>query len=160
MFQPSGRRGKFPCEINLLTAALELGEPIESLCGGKGSCGKCMILINNGTENVSELTEIEKRTLTEQEIIQHYRLACMTKALGDVEATVPEESRRKEQVILTEGRKIDFPIDPAVRKYFLTMPLPTLEDLLADKERLEENLSQNFGLKNLAIDFQYRYGDL
>ncbi|MHA2061396.1 MAG: ASKHA domain-containing protein, partial [Candidatus Sifarchaeia archaeon] len=153
IFQPSGRRGKFPCETNLLTAALELGEPIESLCGGKGSCGKCMILINNGIENVSELTEIEKRTLTEQEIMQHYRLACMTKALGDVEATVPEESRRKEQVILTEGRKIDFPINPAVRKHSVTMPLPALEDLLADKERLEESLVKNFGLNNLDIDY-------
>jgi uncharacterized 2Fe-2S/4Fe-4S cluster protein (DUF4445 family) len=112
-----------------------------------------MILINNGIENVSELTEIEKRTLTEQEIMQHYRLACMTKALGDVEATVPEESRHKEQVILTEGRKIDFPRNPAVRKHSVTMPLPALEDLLADKERLEESLVKNFGLNNLDIDY-------
>ena len=37
VFQPSGRRGIFPCGTNLLTTALELGEPIESLCGGKGS---------------------------------------------------------------------------------------------------------------------------
>jgi uncharacterized 2Fe-2S/4Fe-4S cluster protein (DUF4445 family) len=112
-----------------------------------------MVLINSGMENVSELTEIEKRTLTEQEILQNYRLACMTKALDDVEVTVPEESRRKEQVILTEGRKIDFTIDPAVKKYFLTIPSPSLEDLLADKERLEKMLIQAHGLKNLIIDF-------
>jgi len=153
VFQPSGRRGIFPCDTNLLTAALELGEPIESLCGGKGSCGKCMVLINNGIKNVCEITEIEKQTLTEQEIAQNYRLACMAKAIDDVEVTVPEESQRKEQVILTEGRKIDFTIDPAVRKYFLKIPLPSLEDLLADKERLEKSLAENFGLKNLLIDF-------
>lgn len=153
VFQPSGRRGIFPCDTNLLIVALELGEPIESLCGGKGSCGKCMVLINNGIKNVSELTEIEKQTLTEQEIAQNYRLACMAKAIDEVEVTVPEESQRKEQVILTEGRKIDFTIDPAVKKYFLTIPLPSLEDLLADKERLETRLAQTYGLKDLAIDF-------
>ncbi|MFX1521767.1 MAG: ASKHA domain-containing protein, partial [Promethearchaeota archaeon] len=153
VFQPSGRRGVFPCDTKLLTAALELGEPIESLCGGKGSCGKCMILINNGIKNVSELTEIEKQALTEQEIEQNYRLACMTKVIDDLEVTVPKESQRKEQIILTEGRKIDFTMDPAVKKYFLKISLPSLEDLLADKERLEKNLAQNFGLKDLIIDF-------
>jgi len=153
IFQPSGRRGTFPYKTNLLTAALELGEPIESLCGGKGSCGKCMVFINSGIVNVSELTEIEKQILTEHEISQHFRLACMTKAIGDVEVTVPEESRRKEQIILTEGLKIDFTIDPAVKKYFLTIPLPSLEDLLSDKERLEKMLVQAHGLKNLIIDF-------
>jgi len=153
VFQPSGRRGTFPCEINLLTAALELGEPIESLCGGKGSCGKCMVFINKGIENISELTDIEKQILTEQEISQHYRLACMTKAIEDVEVTVPEESRRKEQVILTKGRKTDFTIKPTVKKYFLTIPLPSLEDLLADQERLAKTLAQTHGLKDLTIDY-------
>ncbi|WP_287588993.1 2Fe-2S iron-sulfur cluster-binding protein, partial [Candidatus Borrarchaeum sp.] len=153
VLQPSGRRGTFPCETNLLTAALELGEPIESLCGGKGSCGKCMVFINKGIENISDLTDIEKQILTEQEISQHYRLACMTKAIGDVEVTVPEESRRREQVILTEGRKTDFTIDPTVKKYFLTIPLPSLEDLLADQERLAKILAQTHGLENLTIDF-------
>jgi len=153
IFQPSGRRGTFPYKTNLLTAALELGDPIESLCGGKGSCGKCMVFINKGIENISELTDIEKQILTEQEISQHYRLACMTKAIGDVEVTVPEESRRKEQVILTEGRKTDFTIEPTVKKYFLTIPLPSLEDLLADQERLAKTLAQTHGLKDLTIDY-------
>lgn len=112
-----------------------------------------MVFINSGIVNVSELTEIEKQILTEHEISQHFRLACMTKAIGDVEVTVPEESRRKEQIILTEGLKIDFTIDPAVKKYFLTIPLPSLEDLLSDKERLEKMLVQAHGLKNLIIDF-------
>jgi len=153
IFQPSGRRGTFPYKTNLLTAALELGEPIESLCGGKGSCGKCMVFIDTGIVNVSELTEIEKQILTEHEISQHFRLACMTKAIGDIEVTVPEESRRKEQVILTQGRKIDFDIKPTVKQYSLVIPLPSLEDLLADKERLVKMLEQTYGLKNLVIDF-------
>ena len=48
IFQPSGHRGKIPRGKSLLDAAQGLGENIESLCGGKGSCGKCKILIAEG----------------------------------------------------------------------------------------------------------------
>jgi len=49
VFLPSGRRGKFPTGITLLEAARQLGEPIESICGGHVACGKCQVQIEQGT---------------------------------------------------------------------------------------------------------------
>lgn len=40
VFQPSGRRGSFPLGTPLLDAARSLGVYVESVCGGRGICGR------------------------------------------------------------------------------------------------------------------------
>jgi uncharacterized 2Fe-2S/4Fe-4S cluster protein (DUF4445 family) len=41
IFLPSGRRGEVPEGKTVIEASMELGVGIESVCGGKRSCGKC-----------------------------------------------------------------------------------------------------------------------
>jgi ferredoxin len=48
VFQPSGVRGKVKDGAIILDAARELGAGLESVCGGKGTCGKCKIKIEEG----------------------------------------------------------------------------------------------------------------
>lgn len=45
---PSGRQGLVPRGANLLDAARELGVELESICGGRQTCGKCQIAVENG----------------------------------------------------------------------------------------------------------------
>ena len=40
LFMPSGRRGRFPHGTPVLDAARSLGVYIESVCGGRGICGR------------------------------------------------------------------------------------------------------------------------
>ena len=48
IFQPSGKRGTFALGTPVLDAARELGVQIESVCGGRGICGRCQIEIAEG----------------------------------------------------------------------------------------------------------------
>ncbi|HEY5670082.1 MAG TPA: 2Fe-2S iron-sulfur cluster-binding protein, partial [Anaerolineales bacterium] len=45
---PSGRKGSVSQGINLLKAAQELGVELESICGGRQTCGKCQVVVEEG----------------------------------------------------------------------------------------------------------------
>lgn len=57
-------------------------------CGGKGTCGRCRVLAAGA---LSPVTEDERKTLAPAELEEGYRLACIAKALGDVEICLPQE---------------------------------------------------------------------
>ena len=43
VFTPSGHRDYFENDITLLEAARALGVDLDSVCGGRGICGRCQI---------------------------------------------------------------------------------------------------------------------
>lgn len=164
IFQPSGRRGKVKQGSTLLEASQQLGVDIESVCGGKGTCAKCKVKIEEGffekfgidsrMSNLSPLTEVEKQKLKEEELADNYRLACLTQVQGDVLVYVPEESRGAQQVILETGKQRNINLNPAVRKYYVELPEATLHDARDDFQRLCETLHEQYGLpRNLTIDY-------
>ena len=57
-FQPSGRRGEIPAGCTVLEASRTLGVGIESVCGGKKSCGKCRVRIGSKGDDRSGVTSI------------------------------------------------------------------------------------------------------
>ena len=71
VFTPSGRRGTFPQGTPLLQAARSLGVDIDSVCGGRGLCGRCQILCTEGdfpkhqmiskASHLSSLSDTERR---------------------------------------------------------------------------------------------------
>ena len=163
VFQPSGRRGEVPAGKTVLAAAQELGVGIEASCGGKGVCGKCRIIVEegrfeklglvSGAFHVSERGETEEKFFTEDELSRGYRLACLTQITGDLVVTVPEESRSVKQVILEKGKKRTFTINPAVKQYTIKLPAPTLEDARDDRRRLLDVLEEREGLSGLTVDY-------
>ena len=67
-------------------AATEL--PLEQPCAGRGTCGKCRVLVEHGPsgsdERLSALDEVEQQLLSPAEQTAGYRLACRARVLGDV----------------------------------------------------------------------------
>ena len=163
VFQPSGRRGTIAEGTTLLAAAQELGVGIEALCGGKGVCGKCRVIIEEGHfeklgvfssfAHASDLTETEKKLFSEKELSRGYRLACLAQLKGDLVITIPEESRSAKQIILEAGKKRTFSLNPAVRQYQLQLPPATLQDARDDRSRILDTLAQQYHLKDIAIDY-------
>ena len=47
-YLPSGKSVRVPAGTTLFNAAHWAGLPIESTCGGRGTCGKCKVLIEQG----------------------------------------------------------------------------------------------------------------
>jgi uncharacterized 2Fe-2S/4Fe-4S cluster protein (DUF4445 family) len=163
IFQPSGRRGYIKRGKTLLEASRELGVGIESICGGKRTCGKCRIVVQEGffekfgikskMENLSHLSEEEKKKLKPEEISSNYRLACASKIQGDLLVFIPEESRSGGQIVRKAAGKVSVKIDPPIKKYYVELEKATLEDSTGDLERLFAAIKKTHNLKDLKIDF-------
>jgi uncharacterized 2Fe-2S/4Fe-4S cluster protein (DUF4445 family) len=167
IFQPSGLRGKISKNKSVLEAARELGENIESLCGGKGSCGKCRVLIAEGSypkynivsgrNHISGWKKAENRFIDSKNKKKGYRLACCAAIKGDVLAFVPEESRASKQIVSKRPHLVPVSYDPIVEKYDLIMDPPSVNDSKGDLERLLGTLNIQYGLKDLGCDIDILY---
>jgi uncharacterized 2Fe-2S/4Fe-4S cluster protein (DUF4445 family) len=152
-FQPSGRRGSAAAGQDRFSVARALGVEIESACGGKGVCKKCRIHIESAPETLSAPTAIEEQALGAETLAAGMRLACQSRVAGDVRVFVPEQSRRTRQVVRKEAGEGTVPLDPAIRAYPVTLQAPTLQEAVADAERVLAGLEQQHGLKELEFDF-------
>ena len=164
ILQPSGRRGQVEKGTSVRTAARELGVEIESICAENATCGKCIVLIEEGRfekynieskrEHLSPVSR-EERTYLERRPkllkdkgweIGQVRLSCQCKIQGDVLINVPEESRGNKQIIRKSASDREIEIKPAIRKYLVSMSPPTLDRPIADWERLAKGLETSMQL--------------
>src|SRR6476661_6633470 len=103
VFTPSGKRGRFPVGTPLLQAARALGVDIDSVCGGRGLCGRCQVLIaegefakhgvRSGAHSVTPVSEVEWRYASKHELKAGRRLSCSARIQGDAVVDVPSDSQ-------------------------------------------------------------------
>ncbi len=152
IFQPEGKRVTVPFGSTILEAAKSAGVDLISICGGRGICGKCKVIVEGG--EVSPLTQIERKLLSELERSMGYRLACQTSILSQVLVIkIPEESRTGKQRLQVEGIETPVKIEPLVKKYFVKIKKPSLQDIRSDFDRLVEELKRTYGLEGLKITY-------
>ena len=117
-----------PQGATILEAA-SLGDiPVEGPCGGRGTCGKCMVIAQG---KLSPLSPAEKELLSAEERGSGHRLACQAKVRGDVVVELSHKEGLKSQ-ILTQAIGSNAVLDADVRKNYLVLPQPALEDQRAD----------------------------
>jgi uncharacterized 2Fe-2S/4Fe-4S cluster protein (DUF4445 family) len=132
-FQPIGRRLVCTQPTTLYAAAEMAGVALKSLCGGAGNCSKCRVRVSG--EALSPLTTEERLKLTSDEIADGYRQACRVTASGDVTVYLPASSITEKQKLQVGGEYLAVEPDPPVRKVFLQLPHPSLEDVRGDLQR-------------------------
>lgn len=164
VFTPSGKRGRFPSGTPVLEAARSLGVDIDSVCGGRGICGRCQINLVTGefakhgvksTENsLTELAEGEKKFDERRGLADGRRLSCHAKLQNDAIIDVPASSQVHRQVIVkgVDDRKIE--MDPAIRLHYVTVQAPDMHNPTGDLERLFQALEQQWGLTELECDLR------
>jgi uncharacterized 2Fe-2S/4Fe-4S cluster protein (DUF4445 family) len=71
----------------LIRAAMEAGVHVNASCGGEGVCGKCRVILEEGTVvgGVSEKLSADDQN-------QGYRLACQSIVKSDLVVRIPVES--------------------------------------------------------------------
>ena len=169
IFQPSGRRGQVAHGTSVRAAGRSLGVDIESICAENSTCGKCKVLVQEGTfdrygitsrrdhlspPNMEENSYFsERRELLASRGWQmgQVRLACQARVLGDVLIDVPEESRGNKQIVRKAATERRIEIKPSIRKYLVELNPPTLANPKADWERLASGVATSIEL--------VRYGD-
>jgi len=158
---PSGRRGHVPRGTNLLDAARMLGVDLESICGGRQTCGKCQIVVEEGqflkhgiTSTADHLSPIDEREAAYRQShdLDGRRLACAAEVQGDLLITVPEESQARKQIIAKAATDRVIDVQPAVRQVYVECEPATMEDTRGDWERLQDALKEQWNLMDLSID--------
>jgi uncharacterized 2Fe-2S/4Fe-4S cluster protein (DUF4445 family) len=163
VFMPSGKRGRFPVGTPLLAAARTLGVDVDSVCGGRGICGRCQVLIaegefakhgvRSGSASVSPLSDTEERYAHRRGLPAGHRLSCSTTVQGDVVVDVPPGSQVHRQVVRKDADAREIELNPVVRLHYVEVREPDMHDPSGDLRRLFEALEREWGLTGLGCDF-------
>lgn len=133
---------------SLLEAARQADVYLNASCNGKGSCGKCKLIVESG-----QTSGKPSPLLSQREREKGYVLACQTFVQGDVEARLPEETIERKLKVAGMGEAVTRQLQglvPEIRPMFwelnLRLPPPNLDDSVSDLDRLRR------GLKKGGID--------
>lgn len=140
-FQPIGINVQAERLSSLLEAAQSAGIGLSAVCGGKSTCGSCLVRISNQGA-VSPLNEIEKKTLSSEQIDKRFRLACQVQVWDDVVVDIPAESLSAPQRTQIEGYDRPISIDPSTQVIEITIPDQPSPDVSGCWERFCQLLNQ------------------
>jgi len=162
LFMPSGRRGFFPRGTPLLDAARTLGVDIDSVCGGRGLCGRCQISCVTGSfakhQIESDVDHLSPFSATEEKFEERKgplksgrRLSCHTTLLDDAVIDVPAESQVHRQIVRKEMESRDIRLDTATRLYYVQIDKPSLEDPRGEVQFLFEALEREWDVTDVTL---------
>jgi uncharacterized 2Fe-2S/4Fe-4S cluster protein (DUF4445 family) len=164
VFTPSGRRGRFPVGTPVLKAARSLGVDIDSVCGGRGLCGRCQIRLSVGefakhgivsrAENMSVGNEVEATYDRKRGLRARQHLSCQATILGDLVIDVPAESQVHKQVVRKRPEVRDIELDPAIRLHYVEVEQPDMHNPSGDLERVLKALKEQWGIEDLECDLR------
>ncbi|MEX1038946.1 MAG: ASKHA domain-containing protein [Acidimicrobiia bacterium] len=158
LFTPSGRQGDVETGTTILDAARRLGVDLDSICGGRGICGRCQIQIGSSKSIPLDPGRISGPGPTELDyrgrrpLAEGHRLGCATTILDDVVIDVPPASRVHRQVVRKRPEVADIEIDPVVRLFYVEVAESRLGDAGSDEAQLMAALTAQWDLSGLHMD--------
>ncbi len=146
LFMPSGRRGRFALGTPLLDAARTLGVYVESVCGGRGLCGRCQVEVAEGhfakhaitsrADHLGPAGDTEAPYRRRGILAPARRLSCAARILGDLVIDVPAEFAVNRQIVRKRAETRAIAADPATRLVTVSVSPPDMEHPLGDADRL------------------------
>ena len=162
LFMPSGKRGRFPVGTSVLDAARELGVYVESVCGGRGICGRCQVApefgafakhgITSSEASISPWSPKEVRYVEKREALpERRRLACSTTVQGPLVIDVPTDTVVNGQTIRKAVDTRAITRNPAVQLCYVEVEEPDMHKPLGDLDRLKEALERDWGFEDILV---------
>jgi uncharacterized 2Fe-2S/4Fe-4S cluster protein (DUF4445 family) len=163
VFTPSGKRGAFADGTSLLDAARRLGVDLDSVCGGRGVCGRCQIEVAEGafakhaidsrTGHAGPWSGVEQRYADVRGALPAgRRLGCQARICGDLVIDVPAESQVHRQVVRKRAEEHPIEIDPVVRLHSVEVREPDMREPSSDFRRLQQALFEQWGVADAIAD--------
>ncbi len=161
LFMPSGKRGRFPVGTPVLEAARKLGVYVESVCGGRATCGRCQIEVQEGNfakhkivsslDHISEKGPKEERYEKVRGLPEGRRLSCSALILGDLVVDVPQDTVINAQVVRKAATDRVIERNAAVQLCYVEVDEPDMHKPLGDLDRLKAMLEKDWGWKDLLV---------
>jgi uncharacterized 2Fe-2S/4Fe-4S cluster protein (DUF4445 family) len=160
VFTPSGLSGVVPSGATVLDAARTLGVDLDSVCGGRGICGRCQVVPQTGefskwaisasASHLSDPEGVEAGYRGRRPLAEGRRLGCALRLSGDAVIDVPAASQLHRQVVRKSVDVGDLVVDPVVLLRYLTLPRADDEDDRTALERIRAGLSESFGIHEVS----------
>lgn len=162
IFTPSGKRGNFPVGTPILDAARELGVYVESVCGGRGICGRCQVApefgkfakhgIESKADAVSEWSPKEIRYTDKRGALKDgRRLSCSATVQGPLVVDIPADAVVNQQTIRKDADTRLIERDPAIQMCYVEVDEPDMHKPLGDLDRLKVKLEQEWGFTDVLV---------
>ncbi len=162
VFTPSGKRGEISDGVSVLEAARKFGVDLDSVCGGRGICGRCQIEVADGEFAKHAIASSQGHVSASGAVEQRYadkrgalapgrRLGCQAKICGDLVIDVPPESQVHRQVVRKRAETHPIDIDPVVRLHYVEVAEPDMHDPSSDLRRLQQALSEQWGVGETSV---------
>jgi uncharacterized 2Fe-2S/4Fe-4S cluster protein (DUF4445 family) len=161
LFMPSGKRGRFPVGTPVLDAARQLGVYVESVCGGRATCGRCQVSVQEGSfakhKIVSALDHISAKGPKEERyervrgLPEGRRLSCSATIQGDLVIDVPQDTVVNAQVVRKAATDRVIERNAAVQLCYVEVEEPDMHKPLGDLDRLKAALEKDWGWKDLLV---------
>ncbi|MCT7375246.1 ASKHA domain-containing protein [Chelativorans salis] len=162
LFMPSGKRGRFPKGTTVLDAARQLGVYVESVCGGRATCGRCQIEVQEGhfakhkisssKDSISAIGPKEARYAEKRALPVGRRLSCSATIEGDLVVDVPQDAIVNAQVVRKDADQRVIERYPAVQLCYVEVDEPDMHKPLGDLDRLKAALREDWGFNRLEAD--------
>ncbi len=161
VFTPSGLHADVEEGTTVLDAGRRLGVDIDSVCGGRGICGRCQIVSSPGTfpkwginvtdEALSPIGPTETQYIGKRPIVPGQRLGCAAEVRGDVVVDVPESSQIHKQVVRKNVNVGDIELDPVVELRYIELESVSLGDDGTASDLIKEALKRDWDLDGVRI---------
>jgi len=162
VFTPSGKRGRFETGTPILEAARELGVYVESVCGGRATCGRCQVEpqfgnfakhgISSDAGNISETGPKEARYNDVRGLAETRRLSCSATIQGDLVIDIPADAAVNRQVVRKDADTKVFERNPALTLCYVEVEEPDMHKPLGDLDRLQKALQEQWGFTEINCD--------
>ena len=158
VFLPAGRRAKVDEGTTVLDAARLLGVDLDSICSGRGICGRCQVRIGStpgipaSDASLSPPGTTETQYRGKRPLARDHRLGCAAHIVDDVVIDMPPDSQVHRQVIRKRPEVASLPVDPVTTLHYVEVEPPDLESPTGDAERLLMALERDWGFTGLGVD--------
>ncbi len=157
LFFPDNLVAQVEPGTSLLKAAALAGIEIKSNCGGKGTCGRCIVKIKDGQVKIEGVGNIPVKMRQ-----AGYVLGCRCFVEGNVVVEIPKDSRLEEHQVLLDEKDVllehdveesleAYAFKPLCRKIKLTLSPPTFTENASDLDRLQAALRQETECEGVKV---------
>jgi uncharacterized 2Fe-2S/4Fe-4S cluster protein (DUF4445 family) len=137
MFLPEEREVEAKFGTTILDAATVAGVHVETICSGRGTCGKCRVLIKGYDPPLP--TWVDNRRLSPTQLNAGWRMACEHPLIDGGTYTHPLVEQHLRTVESTDIGEIT--LRPNVQKHAISITKPNLTDTQFDWPRVQDELA-------------------
>jgi uncharacterized 2Fe-2S/4Fe-4S cluster protein (DUF4445 family) len=150
VFNPSGIRASVGAGATVLDAARAGGVDLDSVCGGRGLCGRCQVSPTDA-QVLSSPGPTELRYRGRRPLAEGCRLGCQAVVLSNAVIDVPAESQVHRPVVRKSINLDEVVIHPVVTLHFVELPEVVLGFEAAELDLVAEALATDWGLTDVEF---------